>query len=218
MRNFLFILVCCLVFILPLPGRAQELTPEQIATRLQQTYDRTSAISADFRQTTTIPMSRRRRKGAGTMVIQKPGLMRWDYTLPDKQVLTSDGQTISMYFAASRQMIVMPAQDYLKSDITYAFFAGTGNIIRDFQVLAPDEKEVDPQYFGLKLIPKENHPQVSSLTVIIARDTFLIKRLLIVDHFDSLTDIVLTNITLNQPKPADFFVFTPPPDTEIIRQ
>ena len=152
------------------------------------------------------------------MVIQKPGFMRWDYTAPDKQVLTSDGKTISMYFAANQQMIIMPAKDYLKSDITYAFFAGTGNIIRDFQVLPADKANIGPQSLALKLVPRKNHPQVSSLTVIIAKDSFLIKRLLILDHFDSLTDIVSTNLVLNQPKPADYFVFTPPPDTEIIRQ
>ncbi len=217
MPNF-FILLFVIFFSGTPFCRAAELSPLQIAEKLQQTYDQTSAIAADFRQTSAIAMSRRSRKGAGTMVIQKPGFMRWDYTLPDKQVLTSDGTTISMYFEANRQMIVMPAQEYLKSDITYAFFAGTGNIIRDFEVLAPEEGRIEPQYLGLKLIPRKNHPQVSSLTLIISRDTFLIKRLLIVDHLDSLTDIVLTNLVLNQPKPADYFVFTPPPDTEIIRQ
>ncbi len=218
MRYFLFILIACLSFSRPLPGRAAELTPRQIAEKLQQTYEQTSAISADFRQITTIPMSRRHRKGAGTMVIQKPGFMRWDYTAPDRQVLTSDGKTISMYFAENRQMIIMPAQDYLKSDITYAFFAGTGNIIRDFEVLPADRADIGPHSLALKLIPRKNHPQVSSLTVIIDRDSFLIKRLLILDHLDSLTDIVLTNLILNQAKPVDYFVFTPPPDTEIIRQ
>ena len=212
------ILIYCLLSGSPPPCLAADLSPQEIAEKLQQTYDHTTAISADFRQATTIPMSRRSRKGAGTMVIQKPGFMRWDYTAPDKQVLTSDGKTISMYFAENQQMIVMPAQEYLKSDITYAFFAGTGNIVRDFEVLAPDKADIPPQTLALKLVPKKNHPQVSSLTVIITRDSFLIKRLLILDHFDSLTDIVLTNLVLNQPKPVDYFVFTPPPDTEIIRQ
>ncbi len=217
MRSFYFLLLIILCCGVPF-CRAADLSPLQIAEKLQQTYDQTSAVSADFRQTTTIPMSRRRRKGAGTMVIQKPGFMRWDYTSPDKQVLTSDGKIIYMYFASSQQMIVMPAQDYLKSDITYAFFAGTGNIIRDFKVLPAENNTVEPRYFAIKLIPRKNHPQVSYLTVIIDRDTFLIKRLMIVDHFDSLTDIVLTNLSLNHPKPVDYFVFSPPPDTEIIRQ
>lgn len=193
-------------------------SPLEIAKKLQTTYEQTSSFSADFRQNTSIPMSRRQRMGAGTMMIQKPGLMRWDYQSPDEQILVSDGKTISMYFAQNKQMLVMEAREYLKADITYSFFAGTGNILNDFKVTKPEKNDLDQHFYFLKLIPKKNHPQVSSITVRIARDTFLINRLLIVDHFDSVTDLHFFNLKINEPKPLAFFSYTPPAGTEIISQ
>ncbi|MEA3546772.1 MAG: outer membrane lipoprotein carrier protein LolA [Thermodesulfobacteriota bacterium] len=195
-----------------------ELSPLEIAKKLQKTYNQTTSIVADFKQTSSIPMSRRQRKGSGSLVIQKPGLMRWDYRLPEEQVLVSDGTTISMYFAENKQMIVMPAKDYLKSDITYAFFSGSGDILRDFEILPPEKTDLDPHFHQIKLIPKKNHPQVGSLTVSVDRESFLIKRLVIVDHFDSVTDLLFVNLKVNEHKPAEFFFFTPPPGTEIIKQ
>lgn len=195
-----------------------ELSPLEIAKKLQKTYDQTTSIVADFKQTSSIPMSRRQRKGSGSLVIQKPGLMRWDYRLPEEQVLVSDGTTISMYFAENKQMIVMPAKNYLKSDITYAFFSGSGDILRDFEILPPEKNDLDPHFHQIKLIPQKNHPQVGSLTVSVDRESFLIKRLVIVDHFDSVTDLLFVNLKINEHKPADFFSFTPPPETEIIKQ
>ena len=197
---------------------AGELPPLEIAKKLQKTYEQTTSIVADFKQTSSIPMSRRQRKGSGSLVIQKPGLMRWDYRMPEEQVLVSDGTTISMYFAGNKQVIVMPAKDYLKSDITYAFFSGSGDILRDFEILPPEKTDLDPHFHQIKLIPQKNHPQVSSLTVSVDRESFLIKRLVIVDHFDSVTDLLFINLKVNEHKPADFFSFTPPPGTEIIRQ
>jgi len=218
LKNLFFPLVVIAMLLSGGNSHGKELSLLEIAQKLQKTYDQTTSIVADFKQTSSVPMSRRQRKGSGSLVIQKPGLMRWDYQAPEEQVLVSDGTTISMYFAGNKQMIVMPAKDYLKSDITYSFFSGSGDILRDFEILPPQETDLDSHFHQIKLIPKKNHPQVNSLTVSVDRESFLIKRLVIVDHFDSVTDLLFVNLKVNEHKPADFFSFTPPPGTEIIRQ
>ena len=218
LKNLFFPLVVIAMLLSGGNSHGKELSLLEIAQKLQKTYDQTTSIVADFKQTSSVPMSRRQRRGSGSLVIQKPGLMRWDYKMPEEQVLVSDGTTISMYFAGNKQMIIMPAREYLKSDITYSFFSGSGDILRDFEILPPEENDVEPHFHCLKLIPKKNHPQVSSLTVSADRESFLIKRLVIVDHFDSVTDLLFVNLKTNEHKPAAFFSFTPPPGTEIIRQ
>jgi len=100
-----------------------DMSPAEVAVQMQKTYDRTTALKAKFDQVSSLSgMSKRQRRAGGTMVIQKPGLLRWDYITPDEQVLVSDGEMFSLYLASENQMIVTPAQEYLQEDITYSFF------------------------------------------------------------------------------------------------
>ena len=196
---------------------AAELSPEDKAAKLQETYDKTLSFTADFSQSTSMKLSRRLRKGLGSLVIKKPGLMRWDYREPDHQVLVCDGEEMSMYFSSTEQMIVMSAQEYLQSDVTYAFFAGTGNVLRDFNAGAIPDDYCCGELPDLKLLPKKQHPQVESIYLWLD-ERFLISRMKISDHYGSVTDLSFSNIKLNQPVPADRFNFVPPPGTEIVKQ
>lgn len=204
-------------FMLTIPVAAEDLSLEEKAVKLQKTYDSTLSFSADFSQITSTKLSRRERHGQGSLLIKKPGLMRWDYLQPDHQVLISDGEFMSMYFAEAEQMIVTPAAEYLQSDVTYAFFAGTGDILRDFEIGAVGEDYCCGVAPDLKLIPKQAHPQVEYLYLWL-NDNFLIGRMQIADHYGSITDLTFNNIRLNLSVELDRFKFTPPSGTDIIKQ
>jgi outer membrane lipoprotein carrier protein len=210
------ILICLL---LPVSSGASELPPEEIARQLQKTYERTTSMTANFRQSTAVRMSPREKHGSGTLAIQKPGRMRWDYLTPAPQVLVADGETVFMYFAQAEQMIVSPAKEYLQSDVTYAFFTGEGDILRDFKVLSGEDFFANTgDAHVLKLIPRQPHSQVQELRLWAHAESFLIERLQILDHFGTVTDLYFTEIKIDVDLPADLFTFTPPAGTEIIRQ
>ncbi|MBU2538787.1 MAG: outer membrane lipoprotein carrier protein LolA [Proteobacteria bacterium] len=217
-EKYLFSVLSGLVFLTVFPGSglAAASAPLELAQKLQARYEETKTMTADFKQSTSVPMTTRKRLGAGKLVIFKPGRIRWDYLTPDRQVLISDGKKVSMYFADSAQMMVQPVSQYINSDVTYAFFAGTGNIVRDFRVLPPERKG-DANLRAIKLVPKTEHPQVDYLHIWID-ENFMVRRLEIVDHFGSITDLVFSNITRNEPVSPEVFVFTPPLGTEIIQQ
>lgn len=204
-------------------GAAPGLTPEDIALKLQESYDKSTRLSADFKQMTIINVSGRLRQGEGTVVFLKPGRMRWDYYTPVRQVMISDGETITMYFEKDKQMIITSAREYLQSDVTYSFFAGSGKLQRDFNVMPPDrENDGDHDDYLIKLVPKTLHPQIDYLYVWVDRESFLINRLQIIDYFDTITDIFFKNIQINTPPGSIddrvFFNFVPPAGTEVIRQ
>jgi len=206
-------LLCCLITV----NAEAAGSAEDIARKLQGTYEKTASFQAEFTQTTSLQQSRRERNGEGSMVIVKPGLMRWDYRKPDKQVFICDGQTMSMYFAQAAQLMVMSAKEYLQSDVTYAFFLGTGDILRDFEPRLPKADYCCGEIPSLQLFPRVEHGQVEHLDVWLDERT-LIKRLKIVDHFGSITELNFSNIRLNQKVERNIFKFTPPPGTEIVKQ
>ncbi|MBA3008178.1 MAG: outer membrane lipoprotein carrier protein LolA [Proteobacteria bacterium] len=212
-------------------------SPEDIARRLQQNYDQIKSLSFHFTQSTEGELSGRPQQGSGTAWFVKEkkskgfsgtvGKMRWDYTSPDKQILVSDGVDFSMYFAKLEQMIISPAES-MQTDITYAFFTGAGNLLKDFTISAPNpaftpRKEDAGRYKVIKLIPKENKSQVSEIHLWVTPDS-LIQRMEILDHFETKTTLEFSNLETNtlptdDPKAMDaLFSFTPPEGTEIIYQ
>jgi len=211
-------------FLIPIPVTAQTMELVEIAQKLQNTYENATNLVADFTQATSIKFSNRVRQGTGSMIFLKPGRMRWDYSQPDHQILISDGKIISMYFEKSNQMIISNARDYLQSDVTYSLFAGTGDILKDFDVFEPDFENDQENFHLIKLVPKLTHPHVSYIHAWITDGTFLLEHLQIVDHFDTVTDLFFENMQINsksygdQEITKDIFSFTPPSNTEIIKQ
>ena len=219
--NFLFFSV---LFLLPTQVAAQTINSLEIAQKLQSTYKKATSLVANFNQTTSIQFSDRVRHGSGSMIFLKPGRMRWDYFNPDHQIIISDGETITMYFEKSNQMIVSNARDYLQSDVTYSFFSGTGDILKDFVIDEADFENTRENSYLIKLIPKSTHPHVSYIHAWISDDTFLLEHLQIIDHFDTVTDLVFESLKIDSNSyggreiTKDIFSYTPPPDTEIIEQ
>ncbi len=202
--NFLLhiLMTCCLLCVpLTAPVQATPLTTqEQQVEKIQNLYRNLTSLSFDFIQRTRA--SGRQRNGAGNAVFYRPagapGVMRWNYTAPDKQTLLCDGKKFSIYSEKDHQVIVSSA-DVLQSDITYAFFTGSRNVLADFKALPastrfalPDNSDLQ----ALQLVPKKPQSQLKALHLFFDTD-LLLKKILIEDHFDSITELVFTHIKQN---------------------
>lgn len=234
MKRFLtpsFFVTLCLFLFLPVFSSATVTaeSPQAVATRLQDRYNTIGSLSFDFIQDTRGQLSGRPKKGSGQAFFVKdgddkiPGKMRWNYSAPDKQVLVSDGVNFSMYFASLEQMIITPAEA-LQQDLTYSFFTGSGNLLEDFTILAPEQSDSSQENTAIiKLIPKAKQSQVAAIHLWVTDDS-LIRRIEILDHFDTLTVLNFSNLkvdsldTDNADLMKKLFSFTPPDDTEIIHQ
>ncbi len=220
-------LLVTLILICSFSINCQAETPIEAATRLQNKYDTIQSLSFDFVQQTRGQLTGRPKTGRGHAYFvknTKPGKMRWNYTDPDRQVLVSDGETFSMYFESLQQMIVTPAKS-LEQDLTYSFFTGSGNLLADFEISAGDSKVTnsEEETVVIKLTPKVKQTQVASIQLWITKDS-LIRRIEILDLFDTITVLNFSNLRVNgidlsdKAMLAKLFSFTPPEDTEIIQQ
>ncbi len=219
-----------LLLLVPMAAAAAE-SPESVAARLQDRYDNIRSLSFDFIQDTRGQLTGRPKKGRGQAFFVKdlskdksPGKMRWNYSDPDKQVLISDGKNFSMYFESLAQMIITPAEA-LKKDLTYSFFTGSGNLLQDFYILAP-EHNLEPgqtQTAVIQLKPRARQSQVAAIHLWVTDDS-LIQRIEILDQFDTLTVLNFSSLKVNSLDTGDtalmkhLFQFTPPDGTEIIQQ
>ncbi len=225
--TIIFCIICISSYAATAADLGQE-TPSDIAVRLQHRYDTIQSISFTFSQETKGDMTGPPKKGKGKAFFYRgknKRYMRWDYISPDVQVLASDGEVFSMYFAKLKQMIVTPAKN-LDNEITYSFFMGNGNIFNDFDILPADNDLLNIKQQSMKtikLVPKTGQSQVQDIQLSVTPQS-LIKKIMIRDHFGTITILNFSNIKLNnlqqmtENKISSLFRFHPPEGTEIVHQ
>lgn len=206
-------------------------TSAEVAKRLQDYYSQVQSLSFSFIQTTRGQMIGRPKTGKGNGLFVRTGSgekMRWNYISPDRQVLISDGKTISMYFEELNQMIIAPV-DKGQADLLFSFFAGQGPLENSFTILDSEPSlagEAEGASTDLKviyLVPKNPDSQITIIHLYVTAES-LIRRIEFIDHFDTRTTINISNIAVDpfQPEKQEeidrLFSFTPPEGTEIIRQ
>ncbi len=231
LHTFMLLLTFFILATVLLPGANASSQPEmeQQVTSLQKLYRSLTSLSFDFNQATS--SSGRSRYGAGNAVFYRPGhdqpgIMRWNYKKPDPQVILNDGNKLFIYSQKDKQVIITSAEA-LQADITYAFFAGSGDLLTDFKPLAADHRFIyksgDKTVQALQLVPRKPHGQIKSLHLWFD-DGFIIHKVIMEDHFDTLTELTFTDIKMNAlpadsaETVADLVKLDLPDDTEVINQ
>ncbi len=220
MKKTFIALFFAVLQILPAYG-APALSPTELAKKIQQTYNRMESLHFHFVQHTSGELTGRAQQGEGEAFFlrskkEQNQKMRWQYSRPDEQVIISDGNTFYMYFKKLQQVIISPARQ-LSTDLTYAFFTGAGELVRDFDIFATEKEQT------IKLVPRTPQQQVAEIELQADNDG-LITQITITDHFGAVTTLAFDSIEINPFAKSSaktvqqLFSFTPPPGTEIIQQ
>ena len=112
---------------------SQQPAPD-LAQALQRKYDSIRDFSADFVQISSSGVLKRKMTERGTVVIKKPGKMRWEYKKPPEEKLAiSNGTKSYLYVPLDKQVHVTDVPDRrLRRRRRSLFLTGKGNLLRDF--------------------------------------------------------------------------------------
>ncbi len=187
-----------------------------VVGQLQKEYERTGAIKAKFAQTLAGPTGKR--QASGTVLLKKPGKMRWDYEKPEKKLFVADGTNLWVYEPEDEQAFKQSlSSSQLPTQVSFLF--GRGKLLDDFEV-----SYLDGQALGeagdlvLKLVPKVATAQYRYLVFVVSPTTHLVKETLLYDQQGGSNHIVFSAIETNPKTGIDDsrFAFTPPANTKII--
>ena len=181
--------------------------------RLQERYESTRTLTADFRQTIESPTLASPLETHGTVAFEKPNRMRWDYAKPDEQQIVGDGETLWIYQPADRQVIKAPLAKAFQATTPVTFLAGLGRLERDFE--ATLEKE-DAERWTLRLVPRQD-AGIGTLRLVVRRKDASIEEARIVDPVGTTTRILFSNERRNVDLDAALFRFTPPSGVDVVR-
>src|SRR5215467_12392060 len=102
-KTIAWLCVCGAIAALRAPQRAHadgddaDREARNVAAAVQAFYDQTKDVSAGFFQTYVNKLYKRTDRSSGQVVFKKPGMMRWDYAMPNGKVIVSNGKRMLAY-------------------------------------------------------------------------------------------------------------------------
>jgi outer membrane lipoprotein carrier protein len=183
---------------------------------LQHRYEFVKDLSADIVQTTRAvafgPDPSELMTSRGTVVLAKPGKLRWSYEEPEPSLVVSDGETLWIYDPEFREAQKLPAAEGFLSAAAVQFLLGEGDMKRDFEIsalsCASDAAE-------LKLVPRAA-ASYEEIHVLLDPTTGDLRRTTVFFVLGNVTEVAFSNIKINRdPAPS---VFQPdfPADVRVI--
>ncbi len=190
--------------------------PEVIA-KIQNTYDATKTFSAKFVQRYTFTALRRTQESSGSVVFQKPGLMRWDYATPSTKSFIIDGKKLWIHQPDDHLAFVDHCfkQDGLTASVRFLW--GAGKIDEDFTA------EWFSGVFGaatdlhIQLTPKEANGIFRRLILVVDPTTFRVKQSVVVDNQGNVNQFMFNDAVFDQKVGPETFHVNLPKGTNISR-
>lgn len=196
-----------------------------IVVLVQTFYDQTKTLQAEFEQTRYTRLYDRTDRAKGKVVFKKPGMMRWDYALPNGQVFVSDGKKLLIYQPPEEgetrgQLIERDLEDdQLPS--AFSFLTGAGNLEEDFEVrLLEHDYEKFKDGYVLQLLPRKPTPSYEQLVFYVRTLTTegkragVVQRVLIIDAAGNRNRFDFSKLKFNRDVPDKRFRYKPPKGTE----
>jgi len=196
------------------PGAQTRPAPDGMARALQQRYQGIRDFAADFVHMYRGGVLRTQTIERGTVVIKKPGRMRWVYTSPEKKEFVSDGLKVYSYLPQDRQVMVtvLPPDDQATTPVL--FLAGKGDIGRDFTAAYAETSPAGTT--ALRLTPRRPEAEYEYLVVAVDPVTLQIRGLTTRDHQGGDSTLTFDNLKENTGISDKAFVFRIPRGVDVI--
>jgi len=184
---------------------------QDVATSLQRKYDTIRDFSSDFVQRYEGGVLKRTREERGTLLVKKPGKMRWTYKGADEKVFVTNGVRMFQYLPQENRVIVSPPPD--QEEAAMQFLAGRGNLTRDFNITFG--KTSPPESWTLHLEAKQPQPTYDWLEITAARDTLRLQGLTVAEKQGSRSTFQFTNFKENPGLTDKQFEFSIPRGAQV---
>jgi outer membrane lipoprotein carrier protein len=209
-------LIGSLIILAALPGLGGATPIDALLERMQQAYEQTPALSAEFIQVATLSTLNRDQTSSGHMYIQKPHAIRWEYTHPASQTILYKDNQLQIYTPKRKQVLQSIISEKDRNSVALLFLAGVGTLQQSFTITSlPSTEDTASR---LRLVPRSPQAGFTELHITVNRQSAFIESLTIHDHIGNRTHIRFAALQPHPSLPADTFELSLPADTEILAQ
>ncbi len=187
------------------------ITAHELAQRVDRHYDSLHSLKAEF--TESYAGLGVHRTESGTLLLLKPGRMRWDYRVPAGKIFLLDGRYAWFYSKGDAQVQRIPAKqlDDLRSPLR--FLLGHTDLEKEMDSLALARAANGS--FTLTGQPKGQEQHIARLTLTVMAQGAITG--IEVEEVDgAITKFTFTGEERDTPVSADAFHFTAPPGVPVV--
>jgi outer membrane lipoprotein carrier protein len=181
-----------------------------LVRKIEARYASIRTLSAEFVQKVSSPIYGDDSQ-AGTLLLERPNRMRWQFTGEEGRLFVADGQWLWMYSPADRQVVKAPQVE------------GAGGTDVLLESLAHLSERFTPTFtppppggtWHLVLVPRDPKHPYRRYEVGLSAD-FSLEQLILVDPQNTVTRLDFRAVQLGGVPPGDAFTFVPPPGVEVV--
>lgn len=220
----ILILFICFFYSQPIFGRdasqktdvtpnVSDLSMDDIIKKVETRYA-VSGFSAFFSQVSTIKAMEITDSASGKAFFKRPDKMRWEYEMPDRQTIITNGSTLWIYRPEDNQVMLGKAPSFFKDGKGFSFLSDMESVKKKFRILL--EKKAENDNHVLKLLPREKTLDVSVIYLYVSTKTFEVVKIVTYNSYEDETRIELNNIQFKQKIDDSLFNFKIPQGVEVL--
>ncbi len=205
------LLVAAALFSSCLPAQQPLPSAKDLAARVDRYYNQLRSLKAGF--TESYQGMGVKRTESGTLLLLKPGRMRWNYSSPAGKIFLLDGKYAWFYTQGDPQVQRIPAKelDDLRSPLRFLL----GHTELDKEMSSLTVAAAPNGYFTLTGQPKGQEKRVTRVTLTVTAQANIVA-IEIGEADGALTRFTFTGEQPNAAIPANTFRFTPPPGVPVV--
>jgi len=190
-----------------------------LIAKVEKRFSEMNGFKANFRQVFHNASMGTVEESAGTVAMQKPLKMRWDYKTPVEQTVLSDGKAIYFYVPAEKRAVVEPLGNVINAHSPALFLAG-GKKLRDIFVVKSAQTgdeigKMDGKVF-LSLTPREKSATVTKMVIAVDAVDYAIRALSFYDWAGNRSDMEFSDMEINGKINGEQFLFKRPKGVELL--
>jgi outer membrane lipoprotein carrier protein len=194
-----------------LPAHSQAPDAHTMAQRVDQHYNKLHSLKAWF--TESYDGLGVKRSESGTLLMEKPGRMRWDYSSPAGKLFLLDGKYAWFYANGDPHVQRMKVKDLDDLRSPLRFLLGHTQLEKEFNQLTL--KPAANGEFSLTGVPKGQENRIAHVTLTVRPDG-AITGIETEENDGVTTRFSFTSEVANAPVPSGVFKFVPPPGVPVV--
>lgn len=200
-----------LICLLPvsLAGQSPDLGP--MLKAVEARYNHAQTLQVLFHEAYTGP-GQPRRTESGTLLLRKPGRMRWDYTSPEGKLFISDGKYLWLYTPNNHQVEKMKIRESDDMRAPLAFLLGKLHFDKEFRNVKSVAVAGGTQ---ITADPKTDSLPYTKVEFVVAPDD-TIRHVKVTGYDQSVLEFDFGQEKLNPPLEAKLFQFRMPPGAALV--
>lgn len=190
------------------------LSLDEILEKVEDRYTG-PGFSAEFEQQSTITAMEITDSASGKLFVKRPGKMRWEYVLPESQIIISDSNDLWIYRPEDNQVLIGKTPSFFADGKGATFLSDVKNVRKEF-IVTPEssDRKGNPV---IKLVPKKKSTELIEIHLTISNRTDTIDQIVTKNEYGDETRIQISKYRFNQDLAEDLFVLKIPNGADVLQ-